>query len=88
LKNYTTATTSDIKSNLETYLNSLGIGSNLDISALWGIALKANSDLTTPIFSITGLTAARHGGIQGTNEIDLNFKEITRGDVNYITVNV
>lgn len=88
LKNYTTATTSDIKINLETYLNSLGIGSNLDISTLWGIALQANSDLTIPTFSITGLTAARHGETQGTNEIDLSFKEITRGDVNYITVNV
>lgn len=88
LKNYTTATTSAIKSNLETYLNSLEIGSSLDISALWGTALQAISDLTKPTFSITGLTAAKHGGIQGTDEIDLTFKEITRGDVNYITVNV
>lgn len=88
LRNYTTNTTSTIKNNIGTYLNSLGIGSNLDISALWGIALQANADLTNPTFSITGLTAARHGGMQGTNEIDLSFKEITRGDVNYITINV
>lgn len=88
LKNYTTATTSDIKNKLATYLNALRIGSNLDISALWGIALQANADLTSPTFSITNLTAAKHGETQGTNEIDLTFKEITRGDVNYITVNV
>lgn len=88
LNNYTTATTATIKNNLETYLNSLEIGSNLNISSLWGVALQAISDLTNPTFSITGLTAARHGETQGTNEIDLTFKEITRGDVNYITVNV
>lgn len=88
LNNYTTATTAIIKNNLETYLNSLEIGSNLNISSLWGVALQAISDLTNPTFSITGLTAARHGETQGTNEIDLTFKEITRGDVNYITVNV
>lgn len=88
LKNYTTATTSMIKANIETYLNSLGIGSNLDISALWGIALQANSNLANLTFSITGLTAARHGENQSSEEIDLTFKEITRGDVNYITVNV
>jgi uncharacterized phage protein gp47/JayE len=88
LNNYTTATTSNIKNNLETYLNSLKIGANLNISSLWGAALQAISDLKNPIFSITSLTAAKHGETQGTDEIDLIFKEITRGDVNYITVNV
>lgn len=88
LKNYTTATTNIIKSNLETYLNSLKIGSSLSISSLWGIALQAISDLASPTFSITGLTAAKHGETQNTEEIDLTFKQITRGDVNYITVNV
>lgn len=88
LNNYTTATTDTIKRNIETYLNSLEIGANLNISSIWGVALQAISDLTNPTFSITGVTAAKHGEIQGTDQIDLSFKEITRGDINYITVNV
>lgn len=88
LAGYTTATTADIKKSLVKYLNSLAIGDDLSISSLWGAALSAMSDLTKPVFSITSLTAAVHGGVQGTADIEIAINEITRGNADYITINV
>lgn len=87
LNSYTTATTDKIKENLQAYLNSLEIGSSLTVSALWGIALQSMESLTNPSFSITSITAARHGEEQLTIDIGMLFKEVCRGNINYITVN-
>lgn len=85
---YTTQNTTDIKSAVELYLNSLKIGADLSLSAIWGSALSSMSDLKNPAFSIVSVTAARHGQSQGTADIDIAFNEITRGSVDYIIVNV
>lgn len=88
LPGYTTQTTDNIKSAVAEYISSLTIGDDLTISSLWGAALSANNVPTKPIFSITGLTAARHGGTQGTTDIAVAYNEVTRGNTAYITVNV
>lgn len=88
LRGYTSKNTTDIKSNVETYLNSLQIGTSLALSSIWGIALSSMSDLTNPAFSIISVTAAKHGETQGTSDIDTVFNEVVRGDVDNITVNV
>lgn len=88
LTGYTTDITAQIKANLVSYLNSLEIGEDLTISSLWGTALTAMSNLRTPMFSISGLTAALHGGSLGTTDIVMAFNEVTRGNISNITVNV
>ncbi len=89
LDNYTTATTENIKKNIQSYLNSMKIeNKKMIVSSLWGIALQSMSDLSNPSFSITSITAARHGEEQSTEDIKLSFNEICRGNVNYITANV
>jgi len=88
LAGYTTATTSSIKTGIQTYLNSLDIGSSLSISSLWGIALQAMPNLMDPMFSITSITAAKHGEVQATTDIPININEVCRGNINYITANV
>lgn len=88
LAGYTTATTASIKLNLQTYLNSLEIGSNVAISSLWGVALQAMPNLAIPMFSITYITAAVHGGVQNNTDIIMNYNDVCRGDVNYITANM
>lgn len=88
LTGYTTDTTTAIQNSIAAYNNSLSIGDDLTLSSLWGAALSANTVATSPIFSITGLTAARHGQTQGTSDITLAFNEVIRGNTAYITVNV
>jgi uncharacterized phage protein gp47/JayE len=88
LSGYTSEITDLIKDNLAEYLDGLQIGEDVTISSLWGIALTAMPDLKTPLFSVTSLTAARHGGVQGTADIVIDYDEVTRGNISYITVNV
>lgn len=88
LSGYTTAITNSIKKNIQTYLNSLEIGSSLAISSLWGIALQSMSDLANPTFSITGITVAKHGEALNSDDVDIKFNQVCRGNINYITANV
>ncbi|HID0823804.1 TPA: baseplate J/gp47 family protein [Clostridium botulinum] len=88
LSGYTTDTTESIKKNLQTYLNSMEIGTNLSLSSLWGAALQAMPNLMDPMFSITGITAARVEEEQKPDDIELKFNEVCRGNINYITANI
>lgn len=88
LSRYTTDTTESIKKNLQTYLNSMEIGANLSLSSLWGAALQAMPNLMDPMFSITGITAARLKQEQKPDDIELKFNEVCRGNINYITANI
>lgn len=86
LPGYTTQTTDDIKTALADYNNSLVIGDDLTISSLWGAALTANDVPSKPLFSITELTAAKHGLTLGTADIVIAFNQVTRGDFANIAV--
>jgi uncharacterized phage protein gp47/JayE len=88
LTGYTTATTELIKTNIQTYLNSMDIGSGLAISSLWGVALQAMPNLMDPMFSITSITASRVGETESGKDIDIKYNEVCRGNVNNITANV
>jgi len=72
LPGYTSEITEQIKQNLTDYLGGLSIGEDLTISALWGSSLLAMNDLRSPLFSITSLTAAVQGQLQGTTDITMN----------------
>jgi uncharacterized phage protein gp47/JayE len=87
IKNYTDSVTTSIKTALNTYLNSMSIGTDLNVSALWGTALSVMSDLKDPSFSVTSVTAARHGGTQSTSDVTIAYNESCAGDSNYITIN-
>lgn len=88
LAGYTSETTSAIENAEVEYNNSLSIGDDLPVSSLWGAALSANMVPTKPLFSITGVTAAKHGQAPGTNDIVIAFNEVTRGNLANITVSV
>lgn len=78
LLGYTSETTKKIKENIQNYINALEIGANLSISALWGVALQAMPDLTTPMFSITSITATKQGESQQSKDIELGFRDVCR----------
>lgn len=88
LDGYTTATTDKIKENLVSYLNEMDIGAYLALSSLWGISLQAMKDLSNPIFSITSIKASRHGEELKLEDISMGYKEVCRGDIDNIVVNV
>ena len=87
LTGYTTSTTTAIQTAVAAFLNSMKMGVNdVPVNNLFGPALSAQN-LASPIFSVTSITAARHGGVQGTADIITVFNEALRGNVAYITVN-
>jgi uncharacterized phage protein gp47/JayE len=86
LPGYVSQITENIKANVAAYLNSLSIGDNLTLSALWGAALTAMPDLTRPLFSITSVTAGMDSAAEDTVDIEVPFNCVTRGDVDNITV--
>lgn len=88
LPGYTTQTTDNIKNAVVAYINSLSLGDDLTISSLWGAALSVNPVPNKPIFSITGVTAAKHLQTQGTDDIVIAFNEVTRGNVENVVINV
>ncbi len=88
LPGYVTSITDKIKENISTYLNSLQIGEILTVSALWGVSLQAMPSLSTPLFSIISVTAGTEQDKQDTTDIDILFNNVTKGDINNITVNV
>lgn len=88
LNSYTTATTDTIKENILIYLNSMKIGSELEISSLWGTSLQAMPNLADPLFSITSITAGIKGGSQVTDKVSMAYKEVCRCDIADITANV
>lgn len=88
LNGYTTATTKTIKENIQNYLNTMEIGSELTLSSLWGIALQAMPNLMDPMFSITSITAGKLGEPQGSQDIILKYNEVCRGNINNIATNV
>lgn len=88
LTGYTTATTTAIKEAIATFLNSMTMGVNtVPVNNFYGPALSVQ-DLSNPTFSVTSVTAARHGDIQGTADIVTAYNEALRGNTAYVTVNV
>lgn len=84
---YTTQTTINIQNAIADFLNGFSIGTSLNNSGLWAAAMRANTNLNIPTFSITSLTDAVHSGIQGTTDLTLLFNQVLRGNTTYITIN-
>jgi len=87
LPGYVTQITEDIKENIAEYLNSLQIGEDLTISALWSIGLMATPNLTVPFFSITSVTTGRDEENQQNVDMEIPFNAVTRGIKNNVIVN-
>lgn len=75
-----------IQTAITNYLETIGIGNNLTISGLWGTALSVMSNLSSPIFSITSVSAGVDGASQSTSDIPILFNQVVKP--NTIIVNV
>jgi len=84
LTGYNSSYATAIQSAIQTYINSLGIGNTLYISALWGVALSVMPSSSQPVFSISSITAGIDGQAQGTTNISVAFNHVA--SPNTITV--
>jgi uncharacterized phage protein gp47/JayE len=88
LTGYTTATTTSIQTAVAAYLNSLQIGEELTISALYGAALSVLISLSSPTFSIREVYADITPSPTATDDITTDFYKVFSGDVANITLTV
>ncbi len=88
LSGYTSATTGAIRQAVTDYLNSLKIGELLTISGMYGAALAVMPDLKVPLFSIRAVFADVTPAPVVSNDITMNFNEVTQGILANVTVNL
>ncbi|EHL08967.1 hypothetical protein HMPREF0322_00390 [Desulfitobacterium hafniense DP7] len=86
LRGYTSSHTEAIIASVSNFLDSGQIGDDLPISSLWWAALSKAGDMSSPAFSITSLKACISGGTLGTNDIPIDFNEVTKGNPDLIEV--
>jgi uncharacterized phage protein gp47/JayE len=86
LAGYSSAVDSLIISSNARYLNSIRIGDNLILSALWGISATVNQSIERPSFSIINITAGFSGDQQFTTDLELAFNEVTLGKEENINI--
>ena len=86
LAGYTSLTEQNIKERITAYLNSLDIGDDLTISALWGAALSAMPNIHRPSFSIVSVTAGLDFSSQSSSDMSIPFNAVTRGFIDNIEV--
>ena len=76
----------EIKQGIADYLNGLGIGQRVTISALYGIAMGFMSDYSNPDYSITSVEAGESSDPSGTVDLTLDFDEVASGDIDNIEI--
>ena len=81
---YTSAVQADIIANIEGYINTLGIGSDVEASSLYYPALSAMDDQRLPTFRISSVTVKKTGGTAG-NTIGLAWDEVAKANAVTIT---
>jgi uncharacterized phage protein gp47/JayE len=86
LQGYTTVTASAIQTAIVNYLNTLQIGEDLTISALYGAALTVMPNLSQPMFSIIQMQAGLSSGSLGTTDITIAFNAVVKGIAANVTV--
>ena len=85
---YKSSTPDEIKGAIIDYLDKFSIGTDLTVSIIWMVAQAINADARYPTFSISSVTAARHGETLGLADVMIEYNEVARGREQYITVNV
>jgi hypothetical protein len=86
LTGYTTQTLANIRTAVYNYLNSIAIGKSLQNSAIWATAMGQCGSITSPLFAVSTVTDALHGGSQGTAVIVMAFNQVTQGNLLYIII--
>lgn len=86
LAGYVTQLTADIEQSLQDYLNSIRIGDNLTVSALYAAAMASTPNISAPAFSITRLLIGAAENELSTDDMPIKFNEVTRGVPGHVKV--
>lgn len=76
-----------IREAIEAYVQSVGIGESLIVSALWGVAFQASTG-SVPAFSITSISASCTGQSATTDTLEAAYNTKFVTDAAHITINV
>jgi uncharacterized phage protein gp47/JayE len=79
LTGYISPMTDDIINAIYDYLNSLQIGQNLTISALYSVAMEVMDDIKTPTYSVTEILAGIDIGSLAAVDITMDFDQVAQG---------
>lgn len=85
---YAASTPDDIKAAIVNYLDTFSIGTDLTTSIIWFVAQQVVADPRTPTFSVSSVTAARHGETLSNDDVIIAYDEVAKGNLSMITVNV
>ena len=88
LAGYSSSVGIAIQNAIVNYLNSLVIGEDITLSALYAVAMSATPNLQNPEFSIRSLTLGITATPVGTADIQLNFNLVAQGILANIVLNV
>ena len=86
LTGFTSSTVTAIQTAIVNYLNSLQIGEEVTISALYGIAMAVTPNLSNPQFSIRALYAGTSANPAGTADISILFNQVSQGVTSNVVV--
>jgi uncharacterized phage protein gp47/JayE len=83
---FTSAVSDAVQAAVIAYLNSLQIGELATYSGIVSAAMAVNANLSTPIFTIRGMTLGTAPSPSGTSDVDINFDQVAQGIVGNITI--
>ena len=86
LTGFTTATATAIQTAIVNYLNSLEIGENVTLSALYFAVGAVMANISLPTFSVTSLTIGTTSSNMGTSDIAVTFNQVAQGVAANVTV--
>ena len=87
LQGGTSATLTQIQSDIVAYLNSLEIGESVRYGEVWGAALNARSNPDAPTFAIQSVFTGTSASPTGTSDIALLFYQVSSGLTGNVIIN-
>lgn len=85
---YTEETATTIKNNIKAYIESIQIGSNLNVGLLWACVLSANSDMAKPICTPTSIQAKTASGPYQSETVAIAYDAVMSCALEDITITV
>lgn len=88
LDGFSDGITDQIKTNVKNYIESMGIGNDLNVGMLWSCILSVNADLSSPVCTPVSVSAGISGSTLATDVVSIEYADNMTCDTTDITVTV